>query len=123
VGAKTHGKMSIPTENYFSDGDRQKNTHGNRMTENLNFSVGSPSEKHISVGQALTEKIGFRRIKKQFSVCCYAQKKINTDRKISFFVGVDLSEKLGVLTEKLGAAKKQCYPNSKFLSPVPEFAY
>jgi hypothetical protein len=69
VGAKTHGKMLIPTEKCFSDGDRQKNTHGNRMTENLNFSVGSPSEKHISVGQALTEKLVSARSKKQFSVC------------------------------------------------------
>jgi hypothetical protein len=85
VGAKTHGKMCIPTEKCFSDGDRQKNTHGNRMTENLNFSVGSPSEKHISVGQALTEKMVSAESKNNFPCVVTHRKKINTDRKISFF--------------------------------------
>jgi hypothetical protein len=84
VGAKTHGKMCIPTEKCFSDGDRQKNTHGNRMTENLNFSVGSPSEKHISVGQALTEKMVSAGSKNNFPCVVTHRKKSTPTEKLVF---------------------------------------
>jgi hypothetical protein len=56
VHAKTHRKMRIPSEKYFSNGERSENTHRNMMSEKLIFSVCSPSEKYFSVRSTLTEK-------------------------------------------------------------------
>jgi hypothetical protein len=54
------------------------------MTENLNFSVGSPSEKHISVGQALTEKLVSAGSKNNFPCVVTHRKKSTPTEKLVF---------------------------------------
>jgi hypothetical protein len=54
------------------------------MTENLNFSVGSPSEKHISVGQALTEKMVSAGSKNNFPCVVTHRKKSTPTEKLVF---------------------------------------
>ena len=67
-GAKTHGKIRIPSEKYFSDGVPSEKYPQKYNDRKIDFFCGFTVRNNFSVGYT-HRKITFAQIKTNFSVC------------------------------------------------------
>jgi len=95
VGAKTHRKIRIPSEKYFSDGVPSEKYPQKYNDRKIEFFCGFTVRNNFSVGLTRTEKLCSRRLKLIFlCVNPHRNKRIKAQKNTFFSVG------LGELTEK-----------------------
>ena len=85
-GAKTHGKIRIPSEKYFSDGVPSEKYPQKYNDRKIKFFCGFTVRNNFSVGLTRTEKLCSPRLKLIFlCVSPHRKKEINAQKNTCFF--------------------------------------